>query len=212
MDYIDIINSEYFKQTYSKIEELKKDYSVNHGFIHITNVIENAKNIATTFNLDDRQKNLLLIAAALHDIGYLNGKDNHAYNGSIIAKDILKKWKFANEDIVIISNAIKNHGGKNDYEYIDIISACLIIADKIDFINTRYDKNKLEESKIKIFPNITKTYVDYINNEIILNIAINNEFSISLFENSNYYKKLINFLNLLSKRFNASFKIKYIHI
>ena len=39
-------------------------------------------------------------------------------------------------DIKIISNAIKNHGGKEESNYDNIISICLIIADKLDFINT----------------------------------------------------------------------------
>ena len=39
MNYLDIVNSDYFKETYSKIEEMKKDFPVNHGFIHVNNVI-----------------------------------------------------------------------------------------------------------------------------------------------------------------------------
>lgn len=209
MNYLDIINTDYFKETYSKIEELKKEYPVNHGFIHINNVIENAKKIAITFKLDNHQTNLLLIAAFLHDIGYLQGKDDHAYNGCILAKDILKKWNFNDNDITIISTAIKNHGGKKDDEYNDIISMCLIIADKLDFINTRYDTTRLKEEYLKTFPYIMDTFIEYNNNEITLNIVINKEFSIDTFNSSSYYNKLNNFLNLLSKRLISTYKIQY---
>ena len=40
MNYIDIQNTDFFQNSYSKIEELKKDFPVNHGFIHIKNVIK----------------------------------------------------------------------------------------------------------------------------------------------------------------------------
>lgn len=209
MNYIDIINTDYFKQTYSKIEELKKDYPVNHGFIHIDNVIKNAKKLAVTFNLNNKQTDLLLIASTLHDIGYLIGRDDHAYNGNLLAKEILKSWNFNNVDIAVISNAIKNHGGKNKDDYIDQISMCLIIADKLDFINTRYDKNKLDDEHLNIFPYIYDTYLDYTKKELVLNIIIDTKFSINSFESSSYYKKLIFFLNLLSKRLDCTYIIKY---
>ena len=52
MNYIDILNSDFFKQTYLQIEELKKDYPVNHGFIHIHNVINNSKKlVCITLNI-----------------------------------------------------------------------------------------------------------------------------------------------------------------
>ena len=43
MDYKDVLKSDYFNETYAKIEELKKDFYVNHGFVHVDGVINNAK-------------------------------------------------------------------------------------------------------------------------------------------------------------------------
>ena len=77
MDYVDILKSDYYKETYSKIEELKKDFYVNHGFIHIDGVIKNADYLADLFCLTRKQKELLLIASALHDVGYLMGREDH---------------------------------------------------------------------------------------------------------------------------------------
>ena len=37
------------------------------------------------------QKELLLIACTLHDIGYLEGRDDHALSGGILAEKYLKK-------------------------------------------------------------------------------------------------------------------------
>ena len=210
MNYMDILNSDYFKKTYATIEELKKDFPVNHGFIHVYNVINNAKRLAQTFHLNEHQKELLLLAASLHDIGYLNGRDDHAYNGSILAIKILKEWGYNDKDTQSISIAIANHGGKKKEDYLDIISMCLIIADKLDFINTRYDTTRLKEDYLTTFPYIKETYIDYLENEIILNIKVTKEFNLTIFENSSYYRKLESFLYLLSDRLNSSYKIQFI--
>lgn len=210
MNYIDILNSEYFKDTYTKIEEIKKDYPVNHGFVHINNVIKNAKRLANVFNLSKRQEELLLIACTLHDIGYLEGRDDHALNGSKLATKYLKENEFKDEEIELISNAIKNHGGKKEEDFLEPISMCLTIADKLDFIYSRYDKNRIKDNYTNIFPNILDTYMNYNNYSLTLNIVTNQKFDIKIFENENYYNKLINFMELLSKRLNCPYNIKYI--
>ena len=103
-----IMDSEFFTDTYTKIEKLKKDFPVNHGFIHIRHVVENGKHVAQVFNLDEKQTNQLLIACALHDIGYLKGRHDHAKNGGEFATEVLQNWGFDKDDIKTISTAISN--------------------------------------------------------------------------------------------------------
>ena len=137
--YKDILNSDYFKNCYTLIEELKKDYPVNHGFIHVNHVIENAKNLSKLFNLTEKETNLLLIACCLHDIGYINGREDHAKTGAVLAKDYLtKNSDLNNADIDLICGAIASHGGSEISDYKDKISLCLIFADKLDYLGTRY--------------------------------------------------------------------------
>ena len=209
MNYEDILNSDYFKETYSKIEKIKKDYPVNHGFTHIQNVIKNALRIAEVFGLNNKEKELLLIACTLHDIGYIDSRDNHALNGAILAREYLKNNKFSNEDINVICDAIRNHGGKKAEDFIDVISMCLVIADKLDFVSSRYNKSMLEYPKRAIFPNILDTLIELSDNNMILKIIVNNEFSVSLFEEQNYFVKLNDFMKLLAKKLDTSYKIKY---
>jgi len=210
MNYIDILNSKYFKETYTKIEKIKKDFPVNHGFIHINNVIRNAKRLVSVFNLNNKEEELLLIASALHDIGYLEGRDDHALSGSILAKQYLEDNGFNSEDIEAICDAIKNHGGKKEEDLIEPVSMCLVIADKLDFISSRYDKERLKESYVNIFPNISDTYLEYESSLLKLNISINDKFDVEAFEKEQYYSKLTSFLTLLSNRLNSKYEIKYI--
>ena len=126
-----------------------------------------------------------------------------------MAEKYLLELGFNKEDTSIICNAIKNHGGKKEENYRDVISMCLIIADKLDFIGKRYDKDRIKQEYLNIFPCILETNLEYKNNEIILNIKTNKSFDKKSFNNSNYFEKLNKFLCILSDRLEAKYNIKY---
>lgn len=209
MNYFDILNSDFFKVTYQKIEEIKKDFPVNHGFVHIYDVVENSLRLADFFSLTEKQKKLLLIASVLHDIGYLDGRENHALNGAKRAEKYLKENSVENGEIKIVCNAIENHGGKKASDYIDEVSMCLVCADKLDFISKRYNVDMLSEEYLCVFPCIIDAMFMEKDNNIVLEIKVNEKFSFSCFESSNYYKKLLSFLEFLSKRLNKIIAIEY---
>lgn len=141
MDYKEFLNSEYVINSYKKIEYLKRDFPVNHGFVHINHVIENAKEISKKLGFSPNERELLLIAATFHDTGYLMGRDEHAKNGAILTLGYLtENSDLELEDIKRICKAIASHGGFNKEDYLDNVSMGLILADKMDFVKTRYDK------------------------------------------------------------------------
>lgn len=209
MLYEKIINDEYFKDTYSKIEEMKKDFPVNHGFIHINNVIEYAKKIADFFNLSKQDKELLLIACSLHDIGYLSGRDDHAYNGAILAKEYLNNIRLIDEDeIERVCKAIKDHGGKKVDEYLDDLSFYMILADKLDFSKTRYANDVIKYPKVKQFLKINRIVLEK-DEEINLVVYTESDFCIDS-TNEGYFEKLSAILSLINKARNLKINIKFI--
>lgn len=207
MKYINILKSDFYRETYKKIEELKKDYPVNHGFVHIEHVIEQAKNLANVFSLSKKERENLLIACALHDVGYLEGRENHAKTGAEIAKKFLKENNFSDEDIKIICNAISRHGGKEISDFQDPISRCLILADKLDFVESRYDP--LNPS-VQNFRAIKKVRLHV--NDGTLRIFVEDFFDVQSFESSNFERKLKPTLQKLSEVMNMSFTINYIQV
>ena len=210
MDYKDIINSEYFKETYAKIEELKKEFYVNHGFIHVNGVVRNAEYLADLFGLDDKQKSLLLIASTLHDIGYLMGRENHAKNGGILAGEYLKD-KMLKEDIDLICMAISNHGGKKDEDYVCPISMCLILADKLDFTKERYKDDKKEHESLKLFLSVEKIQLKKKNlNNYILEIYTTNKKLFDGVENNYFFKKLFEVFKKLERTCGYKVEISFI--
>ena len=170
MNYQDILESKYFNETYAKIEELKKDFCVNHSFIHINGVIKSAKYLADLFCLNFKQKELLLISASLHDIGYLMGRENHAKNGGLLAYEYLKD-KMPAEDVKTICQAIANHGGKKEEDYICPVSMCLILADKFDFTKDRYKDDGKEHPDLPALQSVEKVELTKVDeNNLKLNI------------------------------------------
>lgn len=177
IDYTEIIKDDFFIESYKKIEFLKKDFYVNHGFLHINHVVENAKNIAKLFNLSKEDTNLLLCAATLHDIGYLKEyRHSHAINGATIANEYLIKKDVDEVSREKICKAIAHHGGKAEYDFDSAISTCLILADKIDFVASRYSQDASKYPKVIPYLNILKTELNLENNALILTITTTKEF------------------------------------
>lgn len=210
MDYKEILQSNYYKDAYSKIEELKKDFYVNHGFIHINNVINNAKYLADLFCLRDKQKELLLIASALHDVGYLKGREDHAKSGSVLVYEYLKD-KMPKEDVDVICNAIASHGGKNEKDYINPISMCLILADKFDFTKDRYKDDGKEHVYLPLFLSIEKIILTKENtNNFILKIYTTNKQLFDNLEDNYYFEKLFEVLKKLKNACNYDIEIDFV--
>lgn len=211
MTYKEILNSEYFKQTYSLIEELKKDYPANHGFIHVNHVIDNAKKCVKEFGLSQEEEKLLLIACALHDIGYTLGRENHAYNGSVLAREVLKGSDLTEEEVDIVCCAIANHGGDKIEEFTDKVSLCLILADKLDFIESRYRKD-IEAERNKAFFNVLSTEPKFDGETLRIVVKIKGKDTAEKLMERSFYRKIYKCYNLAGEFLGANTEIVFENI
>ncbi len=78
-----------------------------HNIEHTKKVAQAAEEIGKISNLTDDQMETLLIAAWLHDIGYVEGAENHEHIGIESARKNLKEWGATPEKIDAVSEAIK---------------------------------------------------------------------------------------------------------
>lgn len=137
MTYLDIIQDKEIMAIYSRIDILNQDEPKHYGIIHVLSTIEYARQLAECFELDIKERSLLFIACALHNIGHLNGKTLHAQTGAEMAKGFLYKNNISAKDIKVVTSAIASHVGRRGDNFYDNVSACLILADKMDFGSTR---------------------------------------------------------------------------
>ena len=209
MNYKDIQKSQFYLDTYAKVEQLKKDFPVNHGFLHVNHVLANAKKLAKTFNLNNYQKRLLYVASVLHDIGYINGREDHALSGGNLAKQVLEKNGFSQKEVEVICDAITRHGGKDISDYQSPISLCLVLADKLDFVASRYNPNIPDHPVNPIYLAIKELNFSLGENEILLEFVIGNGFNIAEFESGHFGRKLISVFSMLSSSLRIPYKFIY---
>ena len=97
----------------NQLENLKKiakkklrDNDPAHDFEHIMRVYRNAERICKTEN---GNKKLILSAVLLHDIIKNKNQNNSALKSAKLAEKILKENCFSLDEIIVISDAIKEH-------------------------------------------------------------------------------------------------------
>ncbi len=60
-----------------------------HNLRHTQRVVKSTKELTDFYDLDEKDKEVLLLAAWLHDTGYTKGSENHEKSSCVIAKDFL---------------------------------------------------------------------------------------------------------------------------
>ena len=186
VNYKEILKNKEIKKIYDEIEE-KTHYVLSHGIKHINNVVEYCKQIADAVNIQENEKNLLLIAASLHDIGRNFAPTNHRSAGLEFIKSFLNQ-KLTNQDINKICAAIFYLDRKScDFNKMDDIAYCLILADKLDYSYSRLIPELVDDSpRVKFYENIKK--IEILNIENVLHIKFYlNDYS--------YEKEVDSFLN-----------------
>ncbi len=128
----------YITDIYAKIEAMENNDPNGHGYHnlqHAVNVMNMASEILKDLKADKRDVEDVKVAALLHDIGCLEGKENHEIRGYDLAKKYLDENQNLVHDKHRVLEAIKNH--RDGFESDDIITLALIFSDKLDLKYTR---------------------------------------------------------------------------
>jgi len=139
--YERIREDKYIEEIFDKLEieeQNDNNFWAYHGEIHTMNVISVVENILVQLNYDSVFVEHAKIAALLHDMGVIYGKENHALNSYNMAKEYFGRNNIDtgnNEDIL---DAILNHS--NGFGRNNPIAAALMFADKIDIKKDRVAK------------------------------------------------------------------------
>ena len=140
-----------------------------HGMGHAKRVMNYVEILLRGIDASDHEIELGLIAAYLHDIGAIMGKQGHAERSADFVLSYLKKIGMSDEDIYIIEHAIRNHSGGTNLE--SVVGASLTFADKIDmqknrmlrFIDDNYFHNNVKHIlDINLSVNKENIIVDFI--------------------------------------------------
>lgn len=208
MNYLDILQDREIVAILGQIDILKQADAKYYGMIHTLSTIEFAKQLAECFDLSKHEEELLLIACALHNIGHLNGKTMHTQTGAEMAKAYLKKHNVNLKDINTICSAVKSHLGRTNDNFYDNVSACLILADKMDFGATRIKPNfeNLSAEEV-VCKRITKVVVSRTGDVVELLLGGDNV-DWKAYVASNAYYKLYKCFETVCKKHGYSFVVR----
>lgn len=211
--YEKLLKEEYVVNLYNGIENNKR-IPISHGFLHINNVLNYSKKLASLFNLNEKESEELLTAAVMHDVAQAFLQPHHAYNGSIIVKEMLENNQSIDPayikskiDIDRVCNIIKNHSGKKIEEYEDTLSCLLILADKLDITKYRLKPRYKEFESLYFMENVEDVDVDLIDNNLKVIITTNNEVTFAELNDKGGLNKLLKILDFFDERFNLKHEI-----
>lgn len=151
-----------------------------HSFAHVEKVAANAKNILSSLGYSEREVELAMIAAYLHDIGNLVNRVEHSQSGAVMAFRILDKMGMEPAEIATVVTAIGNHDEGTGVP-VNTVSAALILADKSDVRRSRVRNTDTTDFDIhdRVNYSVKRSRLDVaaVDKEIRLELEIESEYS-----------------------------------
>ncbi len=93
----------YVREKFNQADTKRLAY---HNMRHIEAVVNATREIAEHSNVSEKEKEILLLAAWLHDIGYLIKGNGHEEEGRKSAEEFLTERNYPEEDIVTVGECI----------------------------------------------------------------------------------------------------------
>lgn len=87
-------------------EHVPPEY-VYHDLLHTKYVVEACVQIAEGYELTEKEKEIIQLAAWFHDTGYDQGKDNHEIRGCTYAAAFLQEFDYPDTDLELVRKCIK---------------------------------------------------------------------------------------------------------
>ena len=206
--YIDILNNDKVIENYNKIDAINP-YPFNHGLKHVKNVCCIMDRLCDKLNIIWEEKGALLIACALHDIGQVDGREEHWKKAKLFTishfENELKDSKYYND----ILEAIEKHDNECDINN-SLFSLLVQFCDKMDFSKDRLEDNYREKFRYYCYEDINRIDFVFDENNFGIDIITNDVPNFNnVFLGENFPKKVINAVNILALKLNKKPIIKH---
>lgn len=202
----EIKNDKNIYEILTNINKKNDDYFLDHGLNHALTVVGIIEDLMVKSKCSIEDIEVAKIAAYVHDLGCLTGREDHNKKSYEIVKKYLEV-KYNKSDnrktIEKICKAVIEH---NDININSRISAYLVLADKLHFNKQRLlelGKKDPIHSEIK---KINKLDYKIFNNLIELNFILNDKLADDFFDN---FKRTIILTYFAAKylKFNIIYKL-----
>ena len=167
-----ILADEEILNKYQEIDKVNP-YPFSHGIKHIYNVLALVDKIAPVFNLSEREIFILKVCEILHDIGQVNGRENHCEKSAVFAKEYLTKLnEFSPKEIAEICSAISTHDTVDFSKLESNLSWFVNLIDKMDFSRDRLEDDSEKKFGYTAYQDIKEVNFAIENRKFIIQIKL----------------------------------------
>lgn len=206
-NYKDVLNNKTIKEEYQKTDSVNP-YPFNHGLQHINNVCNIMDKLTDVLGIKGEEKEALLIACAIHDVGQSTGREHHGLKARKIAEQLFDNELRKNSFYSDMLSAIENHDNKCSIDY-PLFTILVQFSDKMDFTKKRLEKDYKEKFGYRVFEDFNDIEFIYNSEYFGINILSNNVEDIVLkFYRENFTPKIINAVKVLATKLNLKPIIK----
>lgn len=193
----------------TEFEDLDKGWA-HHNFGHVNNVSNLVESILNKLNYNEDFIEEAKIAALLHDIGAIEGKDNHSSRSYNFAKSYFNDNNIILEHKDLVLDAIKIHS--DGFNSDNIIALTLILSDKLDIKHTRVAKEGYNVKGMRQLQYINDILVDINNSNLEVKFICNNKINKSELEEFYFILKVFKSIIAFSKKMNLEPKVSFNNI
>lgn len=195
------------KKIYLQVEkkEIKDGGWAFHNYEHIKNVTMMAEKILRSLNFDENTIYKCKIACLLHDVGTLQGKENHAQRSFEYAKKLFEDKNLIFNDSESVLDAIKNHSSNFDTN--NIISLSIILADKLDIKKTRISEAGKKIKGNRQYAHIEDITINIQDNRLIINFITDGNMIMEEVNDYYFTKKVFKAIQAFSKKLDLNYSI-----
>ena len=202
-----IVNDEKIIQRYNKIsefEDLDKGWA-HHNLEHVKNVSKLVETLLKKLNYDEDFVEEAKIAAILHDVGALEGKNNHALRSYEFAKKYFDENNILLKNGELVLDAIKSHS--DGFNSDNIMTLTLIISDKLDIKHTRVAKEGYNVKGMRQLQYIKDILVDIDNKNLEIKFVCDDKININELEEFYFMIKVFRAIKTFSEKMNLTPKV-----
>ena len=199
LTYKDILNNKVIKTEYQKIDNINP-FPFNHGLQHIHNVCGIMDKLTKTLGITGEEKDALMIACTLHDVGQATGRDEHGLKARKIAQELFDEELKNNKYYGDILDAIEHHDEKCSTKF-SLFTILVQFADKMDFTKRRLEPEYRKKFKYYIYEDLNDIDFIYNDKNFGINILANGIANVvSEFYAQSFTTKIINAVKVLAEK------------
>ena len=149
-----------------------------HNLSHTQRVVKSTKELLNFYDLGEKENEIALLAAWLHDTGYTEGSENHEETSCDITREFLGRQEYDKQKVdrvcslimatkrfyepqnlleEIIRDADCSHFGKKSY-----LETAELLREELDILGlATYTQKEWREANLKMFQTEQRFYTDY---------------------------------------------------